>query len=314
MERAQKLSSGQKAIITVGAFVITFITICSFFKNDIKYIVKSKSIEKQYGDIQENSYFIEDNFDYVNDYTKTSVNSKSEIFDSIYYIVNSGLTHAKRYCGKNYKSCFDDMTSISNDEEALSLLNNYVHPYNSFDNITFNFDNDTIEITIKHTYSDKEIQTLNKIVNKVIKNNIKDNMTSRDKIKAIHDYIINNTDYDTLKTENPKDTTYKSNTAYGVLVEGYGICSGYSDAMAIFLDKLNFINYKISNDQHIWNLVYLDNQWLHLDLTWDDPVSDKNVTRDNYFLIITDTLRMLDDNVHYFNSDVFREANKRTTN
>ena len=124
----------------------------------------------------------------------------------------------------------------------------------------------------------------------------------------IHDYIINHTEYDKLKTENINDTTYKSNTAYGVLFEGYGICSGYSDAMKLFLDKLNIINYKISNDQHIWNLVNLDGVWYHLDLTWDDPVSDKNITRDSYFMITTKNLKALDDDVHYYNTVLFKEA------
>ena len=78
--------------------------------------------------------------------------------------------------------------------------------------------------------------------------------------------------------------------------------------MKLFLDELNIINYKISNDQHIWNLVYLDGEWLHLDLTWDDPVSTKNITRDNYFLIDTKTLELLDDDVHYYNSIIFTEA------
>ena len=133
-------------------------------------------------------------------------------------------------------------------------------------------------------------------------------MSTKDKIKAIHDYIINNTEYDTKKSDNIKDTTYKSNTAYGVLIQGYGICSGYSDAMKLFLDKLNIVNYKASNDQHIWNVVLLDGNWYHLDLTWDDPVSDKNITRDNYFLITSTTLAQLDDDVHYFNQAYFNEA------
>ena len=78
--------------------------------------------------------------------------------------------------------------------------------------------------------------------------------------------------------------------------------------MKIFLDKLNIINYKISNDQHIWNLVYLDGTWYHLDLTWDDPISEVNITRDNYFLINTSTLEKLNDELHYFNYYNFLEA------
>ena len=236
------------------------------------------------------------------------MHSKQEIIDSIYYLINSGVNYSKRYCAKDYSSCYQDMESVSNDSNLLSILNNYVHPFNSFDSIIFNFDENIIEIEIKHTYSRDDILKLQDKVDELIKNETKDNMSIREKIKAIHDYIINHTEYDTLKTKNIGDNTYHSNTAYGVLLEGYGICSGYSDAMKLFLDKFNVINYKISNDQHIWNLVYLDGEWVHLDLTWDDPVSDKNITRDNYFLINNKTLKMLDDDVHYYDINIFKEA------
>lgn len=302
------MSFGQKMIVFVGAFVITFITVCTIFKSDISFLLTSRRVERNYGQTAENSYFIEDNFNYVDNYEKAEVHSKEEIIDSIYYLINSGITYSERYCAKDYETCYQDMEAISNDTNLLSILNNYVHPYNSFDSIIFNFDDDVIEIEIKHTYSKEDIEKINSIVDKVIQENVKTNDSTKDKIKAIHDYIINNTEYDTLKTKNVNDTTYKSNTAYGVLVEGYGICSGYSDTMKIFLDKLNIVNYKISNDQHIWNLVLLDGEWVHLDLTWDDPVSEKNITRDNYFLISTKILKLLDDDVHYFNTSVFSEA------
>ena len=133
-------------------------------------------------------------------------------------------------------------------------------------------------------------------------------MSAKDKIKAIHDYIINHTDYDTLKSNNIEDTTYKSNTAYGVLIEGYGICSGYSDAIAIFLNRLGIENYKISNDTHIWNLIYLNGVWVHLDATWDDPVSEFNENRDTYFLISTKTLEKINDGTHTFDKNIYSEA------
>lgn len=302
------MSFGQKMIVVVGAFVITFITVCTFFKNDISFLLTSRSVERQYGQTTENSYFLEDHYEYVDNYDKAEVHSKTEIVNAIYYLINSGVSYSERYCAKGYDTCYQDMEDISNDTNLLSILNNYVHPYNSFDSIIFNFDDDIIEIEIKHTYTKSEIDEINKEMDSIISKNIQDDMTAKDKIKVIHDYIINNTEYDSLKTSNINDTTYKSNTAYGVLIEGYGICSGYSDAMKLFLDRLNIVNYKVSNDQHIWNLVLLDEEWLHLDLTWDDPVSDKNVTRDNYFLISTKNLEMLDDGVHYFNSTVFSEA------
>lgn len=302
------MSGGQKVIVTFGSFMITFITICTFFKSDISFLLTSRSVERVYGKTIENKYFIEDNFKYIDNYEKAEIHSKEEIINSIYYLINSGASYSKRYCAKEYIDCYKDMDVISNDANILSVLNNYVHPFNSFDSILFNFDDDMIEIEIKHTYTKEEIKVLNEYVDNFIENNITNNMSAREQIKVIHDHIINNTEYDNLKSEDINNSTYKSNTAYGVLKQGFGICSGYSDAMKLFLDKLNIINYKVSNDQHIWNLVYLDGEWLHLDLTWDDPANIENMTRDNYFLINSTVLKQLGDDVHYFNAYEFIEA------
>ena len=302
------MSLGQKVIISVGSFVITVVTVCMFFKSDIRFLLTSRSVERNYGRTQENSYFMDDHFDYVSNYEEAEIHSREELVDSIYYLINSGVNYSERYCARDYASCYQDMEEVSSDTNLLSILNNYVHPYNSFDSIVFNFDERVIEIEIKHTYSKEEISQISSRVDEVIQKNINDNMTIKEKIKSIHDYIINHTEYDTLKTKDIHDTTYKSNTAYGVLFQGYGICSGYSDTMKLFLDKLDVINYKVSNDQHIWNLVYLNGKWLHLDLTCDDPVSDKNITRDNYFMIPYQKLNLLDDDVHYFDASIFTEA------
>ena len=145
-------------------------------------------------------------------------------------------------------------------------------------------------------------------MDRVISDKTNNDMPIKEKIRIIHDYIIDNTSYDKLKNDDINDTTYKSQTAYGALIEGYATCNGYADAMAIFLDKLNVINYKISNDKHIWNLVYLDGKWYHLDLTWDDPISENNVNRDTYFLITTSELENLNDDTHNFNKDIYSEA------
>lgn len=319
------MSTGQKAIVFVGAFVITFVSICTFFKDDIKFLLTSRVIERKYGEASVNSYFVDDNFSFVDNYEAAEVKSRQDIINSIYYLLNSGIDYSERYCAKDYESCADDMESIGKDTELLSVLNNFVHPYNSFEKIDFSYNNESINITIHHIYSDEDIEEINKVVDEIIDNNITNDMSTRDKIKVIHDYIINNTNYDTSYDPERDDNTYRSNTAYGVLIQGYGICSGYSDAMAIFLNKLNIINYRINNDEdyinsinlddvedtvgHIWNLVYLDGEWMHLDLTWDDPISDKNITRDSFFLIPTNTLELLDENnLHKFDNSVFSEA------
>jgi len=91
------------------------------------------------------------------------------------------------------------------------------------------------------------------------------------------------------------------------LIEGHSVCSGYSDAMAIFLDILNIPNLKVSSDNHVWNLVYLGDSWLHLDLTWDDTDNDKY--SNNFFLITKEKLLTLDKKEHIFDEEFFLEAN-----
>ena len=56
-----------------------------------------------------------------------------------------------------------------------------------------------------------------------------------------HNYIIENTTYDVERSDNGV-INYKSDTAYGPLFEHQAICSGYTDLMAIFLDKFGIKN------------------------------------------------------------------------
>ena len=62
--------------------------------------------------------------------------------------------------------------------------------------------------------------------------------------------------------------------------------------------------------EHVWapELHYLDGKWYHLDLTWNDPISDTNITRDTYFLITTRQLEELKDGTHNYDKTIFTEA------
>lgn len=299
----------RKIIIGVGIFVILVVSVATFKYNDIVYWYTHTFDEDSYVAVIPNNYFLKDNYLYVNNYTSNEVSSKKQLLDFIYYFINSGAQTINGYCNKEYSNCVDDIEIISADQEALSVLNNFVHPYNSFEAIEITYNaKGNFTLSLKKLYNNEQINAINKVVDDVIKNYINNEMSTREKIKVIHDYIINTTDYDSLKTDNINDATYYSQNAYGVLIEHYGICSGYSDAMAIFLNKMGIINYKISNKDHIWNLAFVDGKWLHLDLTWDDPITDVNTNHDNYFLITTKELNDLNDASHSFNKHIFQEG------
>ena len=295
-------------IAFLGILSIILVSIVNFYPDKVRSFIDEHILKKEYIIAKANDYYLDNDYTYLKNYTD-DVSNKEELLNYIYYVINTGSTYADGECTKEYTNCTKDLNEIANDEKKLSLINNFVHPFNSFKTISFTYnDQGRFSLIIEHIYTEEEITKINYIVDNKIKELIIDTMTNEEKVKIIHDYIIDNTTYDTLKTENIHDDTYKSNTAYGVLIQGYGICSGYSDAIYIFLNKLNIKNYKISNDTHIWNLVYLNGVWSHLDATWDDPISKFNENRDTYFLINYDELVSLDDNTHSFDKTIYREA------
>ncbi len=303
-----------KAILVTGFIAIVVVTICAFQKDKIVYKYYEYTIDKKYSKININDYYKDDNFNYVDDYTESGIKNRNDLINSIYYAINSGTDYIERYIDSDYTNYINDINTLTayngaEFKKVISTLNNFVHPYNSSNNVKISYGGDyKIGITINRAYTQDEINEINNKVDKILSENVNNNMPPKEKIRAIHDYIIDHTEYDKLKYENKNDDTYKSNTAYGVLIEGYGTCNGYADAMEIFLDKMNVINYKISNEEHIWNLVYLDGKWYHLDLTWDDPISDININRDTYFLISTKTLEKINDGTHTFDKNIYSEA------
>ena len=303
-----------KAILVTGFIAIVVVTICAFQKDKIVYKYYEYTIDKKYSKININDYYKDDNFNYVDDYTESGIKNRNDLINSIYYAINSGTDYIERYIDSDYTNYINDINTLTayngaEFKKVISTLNNFVHPYNSSNNVKISYGGDyKIGITINKAYTQDEINEINNKVDKILSENVNNNMPPKEKIRAIHDYIIDHTEYDKLKYENKNNDTYKSNTAYGVLIEGYGTCNGYADAMEIFLDKMNIINYKISNEEHIWNLVYLDGKWYHLDLTWDDPISDININRDTYFLISTKTLEKINDGTHTFDKNIYSEA------
>ena len=240
-----------------------------------------------------------------------TVNKKEEIKNIFYTILDSGVKSFSFYCDTEYKECDNDIKTFFNDKDILSNINNFVHPYNSFKNIRISVTNyGKITLDISHLYNQDEITIINDQIDTFIKENINDTMTTNDKIKVFHDYIINNTKFDTA-IENSLDRLNSSSyTAYGLLIDHLAICGGYTDTMAIYLNKLNIKNYRISTTEHVWNLVNLDNSWLNLDVTWDDPVTSdgSDMLMYDYYLISTSDMLNKDTTQHNFNQDVYIEA------
>ena len=261
---------------------------------------------------QTNNYSKTTNYEYVKLTEDFYPQNEEDIKNAFYTIIDSGMTSFSLFCSEKYENCLKDVERISTDYNILSHINNLVHPYNSYDKLYITTNTfGKINISIQKLYSDQEIQEVNEQLES-IKRKIINNMSTRDKIKAFHDYVINTTKYDKerskiLNDRLSTDNIRQTHKATGVLKNHIALCSGYTDLMAIFLSDIGVPNYKISNDSHVWNAVYLDNKWYHLDLTWDDPVTDtgENLLIYDFFLITTQQLEKLDTYEHYYDKTVY---------
>lgn len=125
-------------------------------------------------------------------------------------------------------------------------------------------------------------------------------MSQSKKEIAIHDWIVNNTRY---------DKSYKIYDPYNTLIKHTGVCEGYSllaqKMFTIAGIKSIVVEGKGKGQPHSWNMVYIDNKWRNVDVTWDDPVSSKDILRYDYFNI-TDSKLSAD---HTWDTSKYPSAN-----
>ena len=271
------------------------------------YIANFLDVNRTYAIQSPNNYYKDYDFMFVQESEEFVPYSYQDLLNIIFSTLNNGWETFTFYCPDEYENCLKDMTSISKDTTLLSNINNYVHPYNNYSKISF-VTNTSGEVTINVTklYSDEDIEKINRGVDEVITDNITTDLSDDDKLLIIHDYIINNTRYDVDKSN---DASF---TALGPLFNGTAVCSGYADLMAIFLNKFGIKNFKVASDTHVWNALYINGEWLNLDLTWDDPItkdSDVDTLQHDFFLVKTEKLLEFDINDHKFDTTIYQELN-----
>lgn len=293
----------------IGMFSILFLCFLYREKIVIFYFKNIANIEENQTNITKNKYFRSWNYNKFQNTDNFSPKNKKDIINIYYTILNSGIDQYDFFCPREYKNCINDIKEIANDKNLLSGMNNYVHPYNSYKHLETNYyKSGKVNIEIEKTYSNSKIKQINKKIDSIIQDIIQEEKDVNTQIKLAHDYIINHTKYDSNRSDK-NISTYDSDTAYGALIEGYALCGGYTDSMAIILDRLGIKNFKIASDNHIWNAVYMDDNWYHLDLTWDDPVTSNNtdVLEYNFFMITTKELEEIKTNYHTYEKSIYNE-------
>lgn len=107
-----------------------------------------------------------------------------------------------------------------------------------------------------------------------------------EKIILVNDLISDITTYST-------NTKHSRHSPYTIVSEGKGVCQAYTVLTYHLLDAMGIENIytrgTLDGVNHAWNLVNLDGEWFHLDVTGNDDYMGKG-TYYNFFLISDDQL------------------------
>lgn len=137
---------------------------------------------------------------------------------------------------------------------------------------------------VKKADRDKMVQEQ---VDNIIRTVVKPGMDDYQKVLALAKHIESITQYDF------KHLCFANHEPYGVFIAGYAICNGYCEAMQMLLNKIGISN-KIVHGSiigqsrqrgiHAWNLVTINGESFHLDITSNDEVSREK----NEYLFLSD--------------------------
>jgi hypothetical protein len=98
-------------------------------------------------------------------------------------------------------------------------------------------------------------------------------VTAFDKAHALHEYLLDNVEYDHFHAVNES-----AFDVYGALIQGAAVCQGYTQAYKLLLHMANIENIIVlgtaGGENHAWNLVNYGGsfmqEWYHVDVTWND--------------------------------------------
>ncbi|MDE7124361.1 MAG: hypothetical protein K2N83_02575 [Eubacterium sp.] len=121
-----------------------------------------------------------------------------------------------------------------------------------------------------YTMTAEEIEKYNAQIEAVIAEtaeNARKLNTDIEKLIYIHNFIVDNIEYDEQKDSS------KNNDIYGALVLKKTMCIGYAQAFNCIAKRTGFESYIVTSEElaHAWNLILLDGAYYFIDCTWDDP-------------------------------------------
>lgn len=88
-------------------------------------------------------------------------------------------------------------------------------------------------------------------------------------LNGLSDWDIIHQTYAHLLDITYSDETVEDATIYGAVVKKKANCEGISETFSVILSMKGIPNKLVSSENHQWNAVYIDGQWLQFDVTWE---------------------------------------------
>lgn len=295
-------------------------TVISENRNTINEDIKAPEILENPFDEIRDSYYQEEAVDYSNvTINKYFYNQLEEYSKTIYEYFEDNKEKMKTGIYKvEFGNSFSSLLNESDGQEQLGKYYQsaieaynydnpdvfYLNPNKMYLNIetTTQKNKTTYNVYIKskdgENYlidgfsSEEEINSALEQIEKV-KNHILQNRkpNTYENIKMIHDYLVENIEYDTTIS---KEHIYN---IYGAMVNKQSVCEGYARSFKYLMDSLGIpctlvigeaTNSEGQTENHAWNYVQIDNYWYAIDCTWDDPISStgwvSEASKYRYFL------------------------------
>lgn len=176
-----------------------------------------------------------------------------------------------KYSGKSSK---DISTDIMNAGRALLIDHPEMLQLASYG---YRYDDTMIQAKIDFAINNPIMESLNTLRIRRIIDNIKratKDMSDREKIKYVYEWIGDNNTYDELFTY-----TSKNQSIYNVFIKGNAVCAGFAKASQVIFQNIGIESMTISGESggpHMWNVIKLDNKYYYYDSTYAASIRDKN--------------------------------------
>ena len=127
-------------------------------------------------------------------------------------------------------------------------------------------------------------------------------MSDYEIVCEVNDYLC-----DTIVYPETEPYAEETHTAYSAFKNGSAVCDGYARAAKLLLNDYGIecdfvVGECIPDGGHAWNLVRLDGEWYHMDVTWNDGGAEWDEDARSAYLLVTDDFmrqsRVWDESVY----------------